>query len=284
MMPEKICQTCSATFTGRSDRRYCSRSCYPSRIVRMRNDYRKEVHCGWCGRATRSEIRPSRKVWPACSRFCQSAVREYKRGNTCSVWPPTQPCVICGSSYATRSHAPGRCPVCRPELITRPRLSRFVAGVCWDCGAAFVGDKQAYFSIQDGHSFCSDRCMRRAARRRRRAREVNAPGSFRWIEVMRIFLAFGRTCAYCMAAISGDPDPDHVLPLSRGGFNDISNILPCCSICNSDKRDLTLDEWKEDRERRGKAPVRYGPATEGPPWSHLLIRTPRPEVDVAMSA
>lgn len=101
---------------------------------------------------------------------------------------------------------------------------------------------------------------------------------------MRIFISFGRTCAYCMTVVDGDPDPDHVLPLSRGGSNDISNILPCCSLCNSDKRDLTLEEWSEDRKRRGKPPVRCNGADEGPPWSHLWIRQPSSGVGIAIAS
>lgn len=29
----------------------------------------------------------------------------------------------------------------------------------------------------------------------------------------------------------------------RGGENHIGNLLPSCASCNSDKRDLLLDEW-----------------------------------------
>ena len=57
--------------------------------------------------------------------------------------------------------------------------------------------------------------------------------------------------------MTGQPDPDHVTPISRGGRNDMSNIVACCRLCNADKSDLTLTEWADERARLGKAPRRY---------------------------
>jgi 5-methylcytosine-specific restriction endonuclease McrA len=51
----------------------------------------------------------------------------------------------------------------------------------------------------------------------------------------------GFACTYC-----GDPDDlcaDHVVPLSRNGTNEESNLVACCRPCNSSKRDKLLSEW-----------------------------------------
>lgn len=72
---------------------------------------------------------------------------------------------------------------------------------------------------------------------------------------MRQYARQGHTCAYCRMPCSGLPDPEHVTPLSRGGRNDMSNIVAACRACNGDKRDLTLSEWEEDRASRGLPPV-----------------------------
>lgn len=82
-----------------------------------------------------------------------------------------------------------------------------------------------------------------------------------WGAFMRMSEKFDYCCAYC----GGHParlDPDHVVPLSRGGSNALTNLLPSCLACNSDKRDLSLAEWSQDRHRRG-LPVRNTAWTVG---------------------
>ena len=102
--------------------------------------------------------------------------------------------------------------------------------------------------------YCSDRCKRRAAARRRKAKEFGAYGTYTWTEVMKVFLLFDRCCAYCAVRIDGEPEPDHVIALARGGHNTIGNILPACPACNSHKRELSLSEWAEDRACRRMPP------------------------------
>lgn len=115
---------------------------------------------------------------------------------------------------------------------------------CLWCGAAFVAHRH-------DHVNCTRRCKHKAVQMRRRGRESLSGGTYTWTEVMRLFLLFDRRCAYCEQPVIGQPDPDHVVPLSRGGSNSITNILPSCRTCNSDKRDLLLTEWSVDRARRG---------------------------------
>ena len=123
------------------------------------------------------------------------------------------------------------------EQLMRPRP-------CEDCGDVYTPGT----TVQ---RYCSARCLRRVARRERKAREHGAQGSFTWTQVIGLFLLFDRCCAYCDEPIDGQPDPDHVVPLAKRGHNGISNILPACRDCNCDKRDLLIGDWNADRERRG---------------------------------
>lgn len=55
-------------------------------------------------------------------------------------------------------------------------------------------------------------------------------------------------CAYC----GGMPTQvDHILPLSRGGTDDRSNLAPACRLCNMEKLDFTPEEYRAYREEHG---------------------------------
>ena len=131
-----------------------------------------------------------------------------------------------------------------------PITGILVAGSCYDCGTAFVT-----LSTTGLATYCSDQCTARTARRRRRAREHQAVGSYRYSDIMRQYTKQGRVCAYCEQPCVGLPEPEHVTALSRGGRNDMSNLVAACHLCNSDKCDLSLEEWAADRARRGLPPV-----------------------------
>ncbi|QPB09571.1 hypothetical protein CPT_Sycamore_031 [Streptomyces phage Sycamore] len=47
-------------------------------------------------------------------------------------------------------------------------------------------------------------------------------------------------CAYCNAPAE---HLDHVVPLSRGGADKESNMVPACAPCNLSKGAKTLEEW-----------------------------------------
>lgn len=53
------------------------------------------------------------------------------------------------------------------------------------------------------------------------------------------------TCAYCDEKMSDENAViDHVVPKSKGGKNNIDNLLPCCWSCNSRKGTKSLDEFR----------------------------------------
>ncbi|MGW0929581.1 HNH endonuclease [Streptomyces sp. NPDC002644] len=57
-----------------------------------------------------------------------------------------------------------------------------------------------------------------------------------------IFARWGNRCAYCNAPAE---HLDHVMPLSRGGDDIESNMVPACADCNLSKGAKTLAEWSE---------------------------------------
>jgi 5-methylcytosine-specific restriction endonuclease McrA len=57
------------------------------------------------------------------------------------------------------------------------------------------------------------------------------------------------TCAYC-GKTGGKIEVDHIVPISKGGSNHLSNLVTACVKCNRQKKDKTIDEfmlWREEK-------------------------------------
>lgn len=79
---------------------------------------------------------------------------------------------------------------------------------------------------------------------KRRARARNAEGSCsreQWLAR----LAFHKyRCRYCGTPLTVlTAEPDHMIPLSRGGTQWPSNLVPACRTCNAKKKNKTFFEF-----------------------------------------
>lgn len=79
----------------------------------------------------------------------------------------------------------------------------------------------------------------RAGWRRRMARLRANGGNYTQGEWRALCEQYGNVCLACGAA--GPLTADHVVPVSKGGSNDISNIQCLCKPCNSRKGDRIID-------------------------------------------
>lgn len=60
-----------------------------------------------------------------------------------------------------------------------------------------------------------------------------------------ILYLFNEKCIYCGAKWE---EIDHYIPLSRGGDNEITNLVPACYNCNRSKGRKLVSEWKNYSE------------------------------------
>jgi HNH endonuclease len=86
------------------------------------------------------------------------------------------------------------------------------------------------------------------------ALDNSTTGSHTEREWTELVLAWGSRCFYCARPVQIKPElladeltKDHLIPLSRGGSDDIGNIVPACFHCNRLKGTMTIDEFREAR-------------------------------------
>lgn len=75
-------------------------------------------------------------------------------------------------------------------------------------------------------------------------RKKGAGGYATFKQVHELYEKYLGLCVYC--GLNKATSIDHVIPISRGGNNNIENLLPACVSCNSKKRDKLLSEWKPE--------------------------------------
>lgn len=76
-----------------------------------------------------------------------------------------------------------------------------------------------------------------------RVRKIGAKGCHTvtgWKDKVKYY---GWKCYYCNKQVT-NLTKDHAIPLTRGGTDWLSNILPACRSCNSRKRTRTVFEWR----------------------------------------
>jgi len=61
----------------------------------------------------------------------------------------------------------------------------------------------------------------------------------------KVFDKTGGKCWYCGKMTGDDFVVEHAHPRSKGGTNDIDNLLPACRACNSRKRYRDIEEYRE---------------------------------------
>jgi 5-methylcytosine-specific restriction endonuclease McrA len=75
-----------------------------------------------------------------------------------------------------------------------------------------------------------------------RARKRTAEGKFTSQDIQRQLVAQKNTCYWCSKKLE-KYEVDHIIPLTRGGTNDPSNLVIACPWCNNSKHNKLPHEW-----------------------------------------
>lgn len=235
-MDNRTCTGCGTVFTPTHGRqRCCSIEC------RKPTHAKVTLTCDGCGGAA---VKYKRRTRRYASTYCSVSCRDdaLKGSKRCSL----------PSSHWARWYG---------------KTSAISFGECEWCGGVMTN--------RPGKQTCSRICKGKRSKARRAGREHGARGEYRWSDVMKLWMRTGQQCAYCLTHLELiDMQVEHVTPLSRGGRNDMTNILPACAVCNGDKCDRTPGEWDQDRERRG-LPLRSSHInSDDARFSHLVTIDP----------
>lgn len=92
------------------------------------------------------------------------------------------------------------------------------------------------------------RLKRRVIQQIRIARKRAAQGTHTAEDIQRQFAAQNGLCYWCKKPVT-KYHVDHVIPLSRGGFDDPSNLVISCPVCNWRKNNKLPEQWLKDKER-----------------------------------
>lgn len=74
-----------------------------------------------------------------------------------------------------------------------------------------------------------------------------------WFEIYDILEAQDFKCVYCKQNLGHDFHIDHIVPLSKNGTHEVSNLQCLCPTCNLGKHTMTHDEYVEYCKKMSQA-------------------------------
>jgi 5-methylcytosine-specific restriction endonuclease McrA len=138
-----------------------------------------------------------------------------------------------------------RSPQDLPAFSTGRRIGSYQR-IC-QCGKSF-------FSARSFVQWCSNECRKRHYGDRRRYyagdrnllrkvknQTLGTHSKWEWITKLKSMRFACFWCGKFMKRI--ESTKDHIIPISRGGSDDISNIVPSCMPCNRRKSTMTGEEY-----------------------------------------
>lgn len=140
------------------------------------------------------------------------------------------------------------------ETYVEKREERLARSAAWYAEKGHEWHKQRRLANPERSREATRRWQRKDgnssnAIRRRRAHKVGNGGSHTEEQWQTLAAQYGYQCAACGSLPTGLwPDVlcrDHVIPLSLGGTDDISNIQPLCNLCNVTKGNRHSTDYRK---------------------------------------
>lgn len=112
--------------------------------------------------------------------------------------------------------------------------------------SSIVNDFGLFKKTEDGKYFYPDCLLHRIKRKRMYNTNVQE-----WMRIRReVFERDHYICQYC-GKIGGTLEVDHIIPFSKGGSDNIENLITSCRKCNRQKKDKSVEEFIMWRKEHG---------------------------------
>ena len=160
--------------------------------------------------------------------------RPRKRCFTCSPSQYTGGYPKTRKPRAKAARQPRTCILCRGEFVPRNYKQRFCSDLCKQITT------HAERRIERGPHKTPN--ARRCWEKQRARLQQSRPGldTKQRIALLQQWRSTNTQCAYCTDLATA---VDHIIPVTRGGTNERTNLAPTCTSCNSRKGTLLPDEW-----------------------------------------
>jgi len=164
----------------------------------------------------------------------QAKCEEQGKTKTCTKCGKTKPLTEFHKRMSRKCGVQSRCKVCRNAVNAKYSAKYYAEN------SEKVLASQAKYKKDNLDKY-------RAYNQRYRASKLNAPGDFTAADWKAKLEYYGYRCRYCgihkSETSEGWLEADHAIPLSQGGTNFISNIVPACKSCNCSKGTKTFTEY-----------------------------------------
>lgn len=138
-------------------------------------------------------------------------------------------------------HAKYRNANLEKERTRRANYYRENKSACAAYSAMYYRENKDKVNARNSKYHAANPEKARASKLRRRARLVSASGDHTAEQLKARFDYHGNKCVYCDS--TENLHADHQIPLSRGGTNFASNMVPACATCNISKGSKTPEEF-----------------------------------------
>lgn len=164
-------------------------------------------------------------------------------------------CRACDAQHAREWNVKNRAHKTALQRAWRDAHPGYVAKKSKEARKAHPEAHRAYRALYKPKAIENMRTYRRANPQRfatmariSRARKHGAVGSHTAEDIQVIYESQQGCCYYCKEPVGTKYHVDHVVPLSRGGSNDPSNLVIACPTCNQSKADKLPHEWRQEEQ------------------------------------